>query len=422
MSKQKKDLVPELRFPEFEKEPNWPCVRLNAVAKRSTSKNKGEKITRVLTNSAVDGVVDQRDYFDKDIAVKGNLESYYIVDKGDYVYNPRISSTAPVGPISKNKVGKGVMSPLYTVFSFNSKTNDFFEQFFKSSKWHAYLQTVSNSGARHDRMSITSSDFMAMPIPNPSSMEQQKIADCLASVDELIALQTKKIDALNAHKKGLMQQLLPTGGETVPKLRFSEFKNSGEWKSKTLGKVSSFFKGKGIAKSDISIGGSLPCIRYGELYTHYNETIDDVVSYTDIPANELVLSDENDVIIPASGETQEDIATASCVLNGGVALGGDLNIIRSSLNGVFLSYYLNNAKKLDIAKMAQGVSVVHLYPSQLKNLEILFPEIAEQEKIASFFTVFDGFIKEQKSRVGYLKKHKKFLIQKLFPAMDEADL
>jgi len=110
------------------------------------------------------------------------------------------------------------------------------------------------------------------------------------------------------------------------------------------------------------------------------------------------------------------------VLNGGVALGGDLNIIRSSLNGVFLSYYLNNAKKLDIAKMAQGVSVVHLYPSQLKNLEILFPEIAEQEKIASFFTVFDGFIKEQKSRVGYLKKHKKFLIQKLFPAMDEADL
>lgn len=129
MNKQKKGLVPELRFPEFKKEPSWPCVKLNAVAKRSTSKNKEEKITRVLTNSAVDGVVDQRDYFDKDIAVKGNLESYYIVDKGDYVYNPRISSTAPVGPISKNKIGKGLMSPLYTVFRFNSKNNDFFEQF-----------------------------------------------------------------------------------------------------------------------------------------------------------------------------------------------------------------------------------------------------------------------------------------------------
>ncbi|MCL6407891.1 restriction endonuclease subunit S [Dickeya dadantii] len=422
MNKQKKGLVPELRFPEFEKEPNWPCVKLNAVAKRSTSKNKGEKITRVLTNSAVEGVVDQRDYFDKDIAVKGNLESYYIVDKGDYVYNPRISSVAPVGPVSKNKVGKGVMSPLYTIFRFNSKSNDFFEQFFKSSRWYGYLQTVSNSGARHDRMSITNSEFMAMPVPNPSDMEQQKIADCLASVDELIALQTQKLDALNAHKKGLMQQIFPAEGETVPKLRFSEFKDSGEWKSKPLGKVSSFFKGKGIAKSDTSIGGSLPCIRYGELYTHYNETIDDVISYTNIPANELVLSNENDVIIPASGETQEDIATASCVLIGGVALGGDLNIIRSSLNGVFLSYYLNNAKKLDIAKMAQGISVVHLYPSQLKNLEIIFPEIVEQEKIASFFAVFDGVIKDQKSRIEYLKKHKKSLIQKLFPAMDEADL
>ena len=94
----------------------WSTRKLKTLAKRKTKKNKDEEITRVLTNSAVDGVVDQRDFFDKDIAVKGNLEGYYIVNQGDYVYNPRVSATAPVGPISKNKLGKGVMSPLYTVF------------------------------------------------------------------------------------------------------------------------------------------------------------------------------------------------------------------------------------------------------------------------------------------------------------------
>jgi type I restriction enzyme S subunit len=128
-----------------------------------------------------------------------------------------------------------------------------------------------------------------------------------------------------------------------------------------LGEIASFSKGKGISKADIIEDGATECIRYGELYTTYGETIDEVKSRTNIDVDDLVLSEANDVIIPASGETQIDIATASCVLREGIALGGDLNIIKTKNNGVFLSYYLNYKKKQEIASLAQGISVVHLY-------------------------------------------------------------
>ena len=133
----------------------------------------------------------------------------------------------------------------------------------------------------------------------------------------------------------------------IPKLRFPEFK--GEWEKKKLGNIAKFSKGKGISKSEIAEDGKTDCIRYGELYTRYGEVISDVYSKTNVDLKNLVLSEANDVIIPASGETQIDIATASCVIKSNVALGGDLNIIKTANNGVFLSYYLNNRKKIEIA-------------------------------------------------------------------------
>lgn len=206
----------------------------------------------------------------------------------------------------------------------------------------------------------------------------------------------------------------------LPNLRFPEFRNTGEWEEKQLDEIAIFIKGKGISKSDISQNGALPCIRYGELYTHYNETINSVISYTDIPPEDLVLSQANDVIIPASGETKEDIASASCVLKSGIALGGDLNIIRTNVNGIFLSYYLNNAKKKDIAQLAQGISVVHLYPSQLKKLNINIPGLLEQQKIGDCLSSIDDLINFQKQKIDALKAHKKGLMQQLFPTNDEA--
>ncbi len=197
-----------------------------------------------------------------------------------------------------------------------------------------------------------------------------------------------------------------------PKLRFPGF--NGNWTPSTLGSIAQFSKGKGVSKSDIDENGSLECIRYGELYTEYGEVIDSIKSRTNLDPNDLVLSEENDVIIPASGETQIDIATASCVLKNGVALGGDLNIIKSPINGVFLSYYLNNKKKLDIASIAQGISVVHLYASQLKTIYINVPNKDEQDRIASLFRTIDNHISILKRKKVALERYKTSVLQQIF--------
>ena len=200
-----------------------------------------------------------------------------------------------------------------------------------------------------------------------------------------------------------------------PLLRFPAFIRDGEWKKYKLGDIAQFYKGKGISKNDVTDNGTIPCIRYGELYTHYKEVIDEVTSYADLSIDDLFMSKANDIIIPSSGETKEDIATASCVLRNNVALGGDINVIRTSNNGVFLSYYLNNAKKHDIAKIAQGISIIHLYNEQLRNLSVEIPNLEEQQKIAECLSSIESYISSINEKVEQLKAHKKSLLQKLFP-------
>lgn len=205
---------------------------------------------------------------------------------------------------------------------------------------------------------------------------------------------------------------MTTQNKNIPALRFSEF--SEDLKESNLGQVAIFTKGKGISKLDVDENGRFECIRYGELYTHYGETIQNIKSKTNLSEKELVFSEQNDVIIPASGETQIDIATASCVLKSGVALGGDLNIIKTKLNGVFLSYYLNNRKKKDIASLAQGSSVVHLYANQLKTLQLNLPTLPEQQKIAAFLTAVDEKIQQLARKKDFLEQYKKGVMQKIF--------
>ena len=198
----------------------------------------------------------------------------------------------------------------------------------------------------------------------------------------------------------------------VPKLRFKGF--SGEWHSFMLGDIATFYKGKNLSKADIVEGGINPCIRYGELYTVYGEAITEIVSYTNVPLNESFLSIANDVIIPASGETQVDIAKASCVMLDDIILGGDLNVVRLKENGLFISYYLNSKKKFEIAKLAQGNAVVHLYASQLKQLFLKIPSIQEQTKIASFLTAVDEKIAQLTQKHELLSQYKKGVMQQIF--------
>ena len=201
----------------------------------------------------------------------------------------------------------------------------------------------------------------------------------------------------------------------VPRLRFPEFREAGEWARKQLGEIAKIYKGKGISKADITADGVHPCVRYGELYTSYGELIDVVISKTNISANELFVSRKGDVVIPSSGETKLDIATAACVMHNGIALGSDLNVIRSKQNGAFLSYYLNGSMRLEIAKVAQGDTVAHLYKSNLEKLSLALPRKKEQQKIADCLSSLDALIAAQADKLDALKAHKKGLMQQLFP-------
>lgn len=168
----------------------WKQKTLGDLTSRCTSKNSEMEFSRVLTNSAVRGIIDQSDYFEKSIANTENIDGYYIVQEGDFVYNPRISVSAPVGPINRNDLGVGVMSPLYSVFRFKLSETDFFRHYFQSSEWHRYMYKIANFGARHDRMAMALDDFFEMPIPFPEEDERREISRFLNLLEKKIELVT----------------------------------------------------------------------------------------------------------------------------------------------------------------------------------------------------------------------------------------
>ena len=242
-----------------------------------------------------------------------------------------------------------------------------------------------------------------------SSKEQRKIASFLSSVDRRIEQLERKRSLLAEYRKGMMQKLF----SREIRFRDEQGKEYPEWTTTTLNDVAKFCKGKGISINDVDVNGNVKCIRYGELYTNYGETIKSVTSCTNLSPAELVLSKNNDVIIPSSGETALDMASASCVLLDDVALGGDLIIIRSNLNGIFLAYCLNYMKR-EIARLAQGVSVVHLYASQIQQLRLPIPHIEEQEKIARFLVSIDEKVELVSEQIEKTREFKRGLLQQMF--------
>lgn len=198
--------VPEIRFKGFTDE--WEQRKLNEVADKVSEKNKNNEFSEPFTNSAEQGIISQKDYFDREIVNNENLNGYYIVRNDDFIYNPRISVTAPVGPINRNRLGRnGVMSPLYTVFRTHDIDNLYLEFYFKTTKWHRFMKLNGDSGARFDRFTISSTQFMEMPIPYPTLEEQQKIGEYFDSLDNLITLHQHKCEELKKLKKFMLQNM-----------------------------------------------------------------------------------------------------------------------------------------------------------------------------------------------------------------------
>ena len=200
---------------------------------------------------------------------------------------------------------------------------------------------------------------------------------------------------------------------SVPNLRFSY---KGDWSKRKLNEICLFFKGNGLSKSDLSNEG-FPCILYGELYTTYkNEVISDIISKTNTTLSNPFLSRNNDLIIPGSGEDPIDIAVARAIYQNDIILGGDLNILRpkSNVSAAFLSYQLNGVRRYDIAKKAQGKSIVHLHNSDLKEVLVSIPSYDEQLHIVKLLTKIDEMIETQSKIIGDYNSLKKGIIQHIF--------
>lgn len=416
-------LVPRLRFPEFGSEGEWKFVPLKDLADRGKKKNRDEKIERVLTNSAAFGVMDQRDFFDKDIATQGKLESYVVVELGDYVYNPRISATAPVGPISKNNIGTGVMSPLYTVFRFKDPENDFYRHYFKTTGWHTYMRQASSTGARHDRMAIGSDDFIAMPLPvAPSPAEQQKIAECLHSLDELMTAQARKVDSLKTHKKGLMQQLFPREGETQPRLRFPEFQHAGDWTEVALGDIAEIKLGKMLDKQKHTAGQLLPYLN--NLAVRWNE-----VNTSDLP--KMYFNDREldrfglragDVVVCEGGEPGR-----AAVWDGrlpDLKFQKAIHRVRFSVPfepKILVLHLENLAGTTKFEMLFTGGGIKHLTGETFSRLKIPLIPHAEQQRIATCFSSLDALLIAETQKLEAIKTDKRGLMQQLFPTPEEVE-
>ena len=404
-------LVPELRFPGFDGE--WEVKILGEIADRCNFRNKDKAETRVLTNSATEGVVDQNAYFDKDIAVKENTDNYHIVDRDDFVYNPRISTSAPVGPISRNKLGRGIMSPLYSVFRFKSENIDYLEHFFSTTLWHKYLKQVANYGARFDRMAISTEDFYAMPIFVPSLPEQQKIAECLSSVDDLIQAEADQLQALKDHKKGLMQQLFPQDRETTPKLRFPGFE--GEWEEKKLGEIADKCTSRNRDKSETRV-----------LTNSATEGVVDQNAYFD-----------RDIAVKENTDNYHIVDLDDFVYNPRISTSAPVgpisrNKIGRGIMSPLYSVFRFKSENIDYLEHFFSTTIWHRYLKSVANygarfdrmaistedfysMPILCPDPSEQQKIAECLSSLDEGIAAQQEKVEALKEHKKGLMQKLFP-------
>ena len=200
--------VPEIRLDGFEGE--WEVLQLSDICQKVTEKNKDNNFNETFTNSAEFGIISQRDFFEKDISNEKSLNAYYVVRNNDFVYNPRISNYAPVGPVKRNKLGRtGVMSPLYFVFRVvNSNIDlDFLETFFDTNIWHKFMKLNGDSGARADRFAIRDSIFLKMPIVFPSITEQQAIGAYFSNLDNLINSYQEKISQFETLKKKLLQDM-----------------------------------------------------------------------------------------------------------------------------------------------------------------------------------------------------------------------
>ena len=396
-------LEPSLRFGHFVG--NWEKSKLSSLFKKCLEKNKNGLVDNVICNSAKNGLMPQRDFFDKDIANTENTNGYYIIQENDFVYNPRKSNEAPYGPISMYKYkDKGIVSPLYLCFRATKEIHPrYFEMYFKSSVWHKYIYFAGDSGARYDRVSIKDDVFFEMPINIPSLPEQQKIADFLSLVDRRIEKQRQLIESLKKYKRGLFFEIFEQ------KRRFKDGNNKfyPKWEKKSLGTIFKERTERAIGNEELlSVTINSGVKKRCEVDVKDNSS-DDKSKYKKLYPNDIAYNTMR-MWQGASGVSLYEgiVSPAYTVIT---------PIIPVKIG--FFGYYFKYIKTIQIfQKFSQGLTsdTWNLKYPQLSEIQLLIPNIEEQEKIYETFKFLDDKILLSENTLNLLQDIKKGLLQKMF--------
>ena len=361
---------------------SWEQRKLSEIADKVTEKNSGLQYVETFTNSAEFGIISQRDFFDHDIAKLSSLDGYYIVKNEDFVYNPRISTSAPVGPINRNKLGRtGVMSPLYTVFRPHDVDTTYLEHFFKCAYWHSFMNFNGDSGARSDRFSIKNDVFFQMPIPLPHIDEQRKIGELLTCLDHLITLHQRKCVFLFGFFQAFISMIFTA--------------STFSWEQRKLGDVGETYTGlSGKTKADFG-HGQARFVTYMNVFSNpiSNPEMTEPIEI-DPKQNEVEVGD---VFFTTSSETPEEVGMSSVLLEkrGKIYLNSFCFGFRPTekIDSYYLAYMLRSESAREkIILLAQGISRYNISKNKVMEIAVSLPSLDEQKLIGQDFRQLDNLI------------------------------
>ena len=392
---------------------DWEQRKLNEIADKVSEKNKDNEFSEPFTNSAEQGIISQKDYFDREIVNNENLNGYYIVRNDDFIYNPRISVTAPVGPINRNRLGRnGVMSPLYTVFRTQDIDNLYLEFYFKTTKWHRFMKLNGDSGARFDRFTISSTQFMEMPIPYPTLEEQKKIGEYFDSLDNLITLHQRKCEETKTLKKYMLQKMFPQNGHSVPEIRFSGF--TEDWEQRKLGELAEIVGGGTPSTSvdsywDGDIDWYAPAEIGEQIYLKSSQR----------KITEEGLNKSSAKILPVGTvlfTSRAGIGKTAILLKEGCTNQGFQSIVpnKDKLDSYFIFTRSEELKRYG-ETVGAGSTFVEVSGKQMVSMELMMPTtMDEQQKIGEYFSNLDHLITLHQHKCEELQNIKKFMLKNMF--------
>ena len=413
MSKEKRS-VPKLRFPGFTED--WEQCKLGSIG--STYTGLSGKTKEYFGHGEAQYItylnVFQNTISDTTMTDKVEIDTTQNeVKYGDVLFTTSSETPEEVGMSS---VWLSDTPNIYlNSFCFGFRPNQKIDPYFLGYSLRApYMRDKIKILAQGiSRYNISKNKVMELEISMPNNEEQKLLGTFLQHIDLIITLHQRKLEHLNLKKKALLQKLFPKNGERYPELRFPGFTDA--WEQRKLGDIATFSKGNGYSKSDLTPSGD-PIILYGRLYTNYETTISNVDTFVELKDKSLI-SQGGEVIVPASGETAEDISRASVVKNQGIIIGGDLNVIKVNhlLDPTFLALTISNGEQQkELSKRAQGKSVVHLHNSDLQEVNLTFPLLNEQKEISTLFEKMDNIITLHQRKLEHLQLQKKALLQQMF--------